>query len=68
VIRLTPNLRPAGRLLRGLLAVALFATAFYLWPAHGWPAALIGIAALFVLFEALRGWCILRACGLKTRF
>jgi hypothetical protein len=21
----------------------------------------------FVLFEALRGWCALRACGIKTR-
>ena len=22
----------------------------------------------FVLFEALRGWCALRACGIKTKF
>jgi hypothetical protein len=22
----------------------------------------------FVLFEALRGWCAIRACGIKTKF
>ena len=33
----------------------------------------IGIAlplvaiALFVLFEAVRGWCFARACGIKTK-
>jgi len=24
-------------------------------------------SGVFVLFEALRGWCVLRACGIKTR-
>jgi hypothetical protein len=28
--------------------------------------ALLALAA-FVLFEAARGWCFLRACGIKTR-
>ena len=25
-------------------------------------------AGLFAIFESLRGWCLVRACGLKTRF
>jgi hypothetical protein len=30
----------------------------------------VGLAAggVFCLFEALRGWCVARACGLKTRW
>jgi hypothetical protein len=30
----------------------------------------VGLAAggVFCLFEALRGWCAARACGLKTRW
>jgi len=27
---------------------------------------LVGIG-LFCIFEALRGWCLLRACGLRTK-
>jgi hypothetical protein len=23
---------------------------------------------IFVLFEAVRGWCLARACGVKTKF
>jgi hypothetical protein len=26
------------------------------------------LAAGFVLFEAVRGWCVLRACGIRTRW
>lgn len=25
-------------------------------------------SAAFLLFEALRGWCALRACGVRTKF
>jgi hypothetical protein len=28
---------------------------------------IIFISAGFVLFEALRGWCFLRACGIRTK-
>ena len=24
-------------------------------------------AGLFAIFESLRGWCLVRACGLKTK-
>jgi len=27
----------------------------------------LAVSGGFVLFEALRGWCVLRACGIKTR-
>ena len=33
-----------------------------------WLGILIILSAGFVLFEAVRGWCIMRACGIKTRY
>ena len=25
------------------------------------------VAGLFAIFESIRGWCVLRACGIKTK-
>jgi hypothetical protein len=64
----SPNIDRKGRILRliwGLLCViGGLATGF----AADWitGTALLG-AGVFSLFEALRGWCILRACGIKTK-
>jgi uncharacterized membrane protein YedE/YeeE len=33
-----------------------------------WAFWLLMLAGLFALFEAVRGWCIVRACGIKTRW
>jgi len=65
---LSRNIGNKGRLLRGLMAVALFVGA---WPAHKvsiWFSVGLAVSGVFVLFEALRGWCALRACGVKTKF
>lgn len=62
-----PNLARSGRVLRGALALAFFAAAT-LATGLPWPArALLAASGAFTAFEALRGWCFLRACGLKTR-
>jgi len=65
----TPNIERRGRIFRGIMAVALFATAFI---AHRkgveWLAVMLTIAALVGTVEAARGWCVLRACKIKTRF
>ena len=26
------------------------------------------VAGLFAIFEAIRGWCFARACGIRTKF
>jgi hypothetical protein len=63
-----PNISGTGRVLRGILAGTLFAPAI-LASSFPWPARLgLAIGGGFVAFEALRGWCALRACGVKTRF
>ncbi len=66
--RCSPNIGNGGRLLRGLAAAALMIGAWFAFVASFWLSLLLGLSSLFVLFEALRGWCALRACGIKTRF
>jgi hypothetical protein len=52
---------------RGLGALALFVGAGFGFCASAWLGAVLALLGVFVLFEALRGWCVLRACGIRTR-
>lgn len=61
------NISNTGRLVRGLAALALLLGAGLGFLVSVWLGAGLAVGGLFVLFEALRGWCVLRACGLKTR-
>ncbi len=62
-----PNIGSRGRLVRGGIAVLLFIAGdmafFYIW----WLGLVFTGIGIFVLFEALRGWCLARACGVKTK-
>jgi len=62
-----PNIDNRGRLARGImgsiLLVAGLVAVFFLW----WIGLILLASAAFVLFEAIRGWCGLRACGIKTK-
>ena len=62
-----PNIDGKGRLVRGLMGVVLLVGAAYIFSASFWLALLLAVAGVFGLFEALRGWCAARACGIKTR-
>lgn len=61
------NIDNKGRLMRGFMALALFVGAGF--AARFSIGLAIGLIASggFALFEALRGWCALRACGIKTK-
>ena len=61
------NISNTGRLVRGFVAVALLLGAGLGFFVSIWPGVALAVSGVFVLFEALRGWCVLRACGLKTR-
>ena len=50
--------------MRGLGGLALLAIAFQCHPA--WLSGTITGAGVFLAFEALLGWCVLRACRIKT--
>ncbi len=62
------NITGTGRLVRILSGIILIAAAVVLgiegvrlWP---W---LLGGLGVFTIFEGARGWCVLRACKIKTR-
>ena len=62
-----PNIGSQGRLLRGLGALGLFVAAWFAFGVATWLGIVLVAFGGFALFEALRGWCALRACGIKTR-
>jgi hypothetical protein len=66
--RFATNIESEGRILRAAGSGVLGITAVVLW--WRFPAAAVGLAlaAGFLAFEATRGWCALRACGVKTKF
>jgi hypothetical protein len=61
------NINNKGRLLRGLTAAGLFVGAGFAFQTATWLGIVFVVSGGFVLFEALRGWCVMRACGIKTR-
>jgi hypothetical protein len=63
-----PNIDRTGRLLRGVLGLVLAVAGGIVCSYRPWPGLLVLGYAGFVMFEALRGWCIVRACGIKTRY
>ena len=62
-----PNITRLGRLVRALLAVALIVSGLVAVQRVTWLGVLLFVAAAFVFFEAARGWCVMRACGIKTK-
>lgn len=67
-ICLLPNIENKGRLFRGAGAFATGSAALWLWPKSPLFGASLGAASAFLAFEAVRGWCALRACGVRTKF
>jgi hypothetical protein len=61
------NIDNKGRLLRGMGALGLLVGAGFGFTVSVWLGVGLLVSGLFVAFEALRGWCALRACGLKTK-
>ncbi|MBC8095852.1 MAG: DUF2892 domain-containing protein [Akkermansiaceae bacterium] len=63
----SPNLSSKGRLVRGIGALMLLSGAGFAFGASLWLGIALAASGVFVLFEAVWGWCALRACGIKTR-
>ena len=61
------NINNKGRLLRGISALALLVGAGFSFKFSIWLGVAFLVFGVFVAFEALRGWCVIRACGIKTR-
>lgn len=63
-----PNIQAEGRRKRGRVALLFLLAGLIVVFLRPWIGGLLLISGAFVLFEALRGWCVLRACGVKTKF
>ena len=61
------NIGNKGRIVRAVLALGLFIGAVFAFETSKVLAVILIASGAFVLFEALRGWCALRACGIKTK-
>lgn len=61
------NIDNKGRLVRGIGALALLVGAGFAFTVSLWLGIALIVSGVFVAFEALRGWCALRACGIKTK-
>jgi hypothetical protein len=63
-----PNLDRKGRVTRAIWGVlCLGGAAWAAYAGHRWAALGLVLGGLFGFFEAARGWCVVRACGIKTR-
>jgi hypothetical protein len=64
------NIDSKGRWIRGINSLLLLAAAAIVWW-MSWPtwiAIVLLAAGLFSGYEALKGWCALRAMGIKTKY
>ena len=61
------NISSGGRLVRAIWGLACIVGGIALRSRSSWAFWLLLLAGGFALFEAARGWCIMRACGIKTR-
>jgi hypothetical protein len=61
------NIDNVGRAVRGGIAILLLAAGACLLPHSGWLAIVSFLLGVFAAFEAIRGWCAARACGIRTR-
>jgi hypothetical protein len=64
-----PNLDRHGRMARGVIgALCLIAGIIIAGDHILWLGLIFVAAGLFAIFESIRGWCLVRACGIKTKF
>lgn len=66
--RFASNIDNKGRLIRAAGAIVIGASAILVWSASNTAGACLALASTFLAFEAARGWCAARACGVKTKF
>jgi hypothetical protein len=63
------NIDRKGRLARAAWGLLLVAPGFGLGVAgRPWLGGTLILMGGFSLFEAARGWCVMRACGIKTKY
>ena len=64
---LRPNIDFRGRMARGVIGALLLIGGIVAADDILWLALVLVGCGLFCIFEAVRGWCFARACGIRTR-
>jgi len=62
------NIDGRGWAIRGTLGAVLVIGGMVVCNYNLWAALALILSGGFCLFEAVRGWCVMRACGVRTRF
>ena len=62
-----PNLKRQGRIARGVIGTLGLIAGIVLVDFFLWLGLVFVLAGLFAIYEALSGWCVARACGIKTK-
>jgi hypothetical protein len=62
-----PNIDRQGRIARGVIGALCLIAGIVLVDFFLKLGLLFVVAGLFAIFEALRGWCLARACGVRTK-
>jgi hypothetical protein len=61
------NIDRTGRIVRAAGGVVLIIAGVLLSGRSGWVCFLLVAFGVFALYEGVRGWCLMRACGIKTK-
>lgn len=62
-----PNLKRTGRIARGVTGTLCLIAGIVVVDYVLWLGLIFVVAGLFAIYEALSGWCLARACGVKTK-
>ncbi len=62
-----PNIGRQGRIARGVIGTLCLIAGIITVDFKLWLGLIFVVAGLFAIYEALRGWCLARACGVKTK-
>ena len=62
-----PNIKRNGRIARGVTGTICLIAGIILVDFVLWFGLILVVAGLFAIYEALSGWCLARACGIKTK-
>jgi hypothetical protein len=61
------NIKRQGRIARGVSGTVFLIAGIILVDYILWLGLVFVVAGLFAILEAVSGWCLARACGIKTK-
>ena len=62
-----PNLSHRGRLARGVIGALCLVAGIVIAGDYSLWGLIFVVAGLFAIVEAVTRWCVVRACGIKTK-